>query len=231
MQEIFHKNIKESISAERLEAYCKDGADECTTFARYLWNMAVCESLYSPLQLAEIALRNAIHNALSLHYGAAAWYETAPLINYAEDEIGKAETKVLQRKRTFSPDDIVAELQFGFWTSLFGKAYKSSPIPAVILKHAIKNCLKSEKTIDAQKKRWDMIRELRNKVFQHERIIHWKDLKQQHEQLLGAIKWISDDLYELAITLDRFTAIYDSGIDPWKEKIRFHWPKTKEASK
>lgn len=124
MQENFHKNIKEGISAERLDAYCRDGAEECTTFARYLWNMAVCESLYSPLQMGEIALRN--------------------------------------------------------------------------------------------------------RVFHHERIIHWKDLKQQHEQLLGAIKWISDDLYELALVLDRFTPIYDAGIQPWKEKIRSHWPRTEE---
>lgn len=228
MQENFHKSIKESISTERFDAYCRDGADECTTFARYLWNMAVCESLYSPLQMGEIALRNAIHNALSLHYGTAAWYETAPLINYTRDEINKAKTKILQRKKTFLPGDIVAELQFGFWTSLFGNAYKNSPIPAVILKHALKNCYKSEKSIDAQKKRWDMIRELRNRVFHHERIIHWKDLEQQHEQLLGAIKWISDDLYELALVLDRFTPIYDTGIQPWKEKIRYHWPRTEE---
>jgi hypothetical protein len=226
MQELFYRNIKESISSERLEAYCKDGADECTTLARYLWNIAVCESLYSPLQIAEIALRNAIHNSLSTHFGSTEWYERTPLREYESDQIAKAKCQIKKSKKAFISGDIVAELQFGFWTSLFGNTYKSSPIPAVILKHAIKNCYKSEKSIDAQKRRWDMIRELRNRVFHHERIIHWKDLKQQHEQLLGAIKWISDDLYELAIALDRFKSIYSDGIQPWKEKIRFHWPKT-----
>jgi len=231
MQEIFHRNIKESVSAERLESYCKDGADECTTFARYLWNMAVCESLYSPLQIAEIALRNAIHNALSIRFNSSQWYDFAPLQPYAKDEIAQAKKRILQKKGAFSPGDIVAELQFGFWTSLLGKVYNNSPIPAAILKHAVKNCHKSEKNISAQKQRWDMIRELRNRVFHHERIIHWKDLKQQHEHLLFAIKWISNDLYDLTIVLDRFSATYDSGIIIWKDKIRYHWPKTEGAGK
>jgi len=53
------------LAEERLASYGGDGADAPTQLARYLWNMALCESLYSPLQLAEIALRNHLHEALT----------------------------------------------------------------------------------------------------------------------------------------------------------------------
>ena len=43
-------------------------ADPCATLARYLLNMALCESLYSPLQLCEIALRNAMNEELREEY-------------------------------------------------------------------------------------------------------------------------------------------------------------------
>jgi len=33
--------------------------------ARYLLNVALCESLYAPLHLCEIGLRNAIHRELT----------------------------------------------------------------------------------------------------------------------------------------------------------------------
>ena len=53
----FFTHIESILATERLDAYRQDGADEITTLSRYLLNMALCESLYSPLQFAEIALR------------------------------------------------------------------------------------------------------------------------------------------------------------------------------
>lgn len=44
------------------------------------------------------------------------------------------------------------------------------------------------KTLD---QRWKRIRDLRNRVFHHERILHWNDLDQQHAEILEAIYWIS----------------------------------------
>ena len=78
-----------------------------------------------------------------------------------------------------------------------------------------------------QEKRWDKIRLLRNRIFHHERIIHWKDLREQHKDLQETIEWVSPELKELSIKLDRFCDLYEAGIDPWKEKIRNHWPNEK----
>ena len=74
----YFSHLEEILATERLNAYRQDGANEITTFSRYLLNMALCESLYSPLQFAEIALRNAIHARLSARYGGADWYDKIP---------------------------------------------------------------------------------------------------------------------------------------------------------
>ena len=47
--------LESALAPERIDAYRQDGADPVLTMARYLLNMALCESLYSPLQIAELA--------------------------------------------------------------------------------------------------------------------------------------------------------------------------------
>lgn len=64
----YFSQLEKVLATERLDAYRQDGANEITTFSRYLLNMALCESLYSPLQFAEIALRNAIHAYFTDYY-------------------------------------------------------------------------------------------------------------------------------------------------------------------
>jgi len=57
MNNIFLKGLETALAVERLDAFRQDNANEVTTLSRYLWNMALCEALYSPLKMAEIALR------------------------------------------------------------------------------------------------------------------------------------------------------------------------------
>ena len=72
------------------------------------------------------------------------------------------------------------------------------------------------KTLD---QRWKRIRDLRNRVFHHERILHWNDLDQQHAEILEAIHWISPELAELAKTLDRYTQTRQAGLKPWIDPL------------
>ena len=72
------------------------------------------------------------------------------------------------------------------------------------------------------KQNLDRIRDLRNRIFHHERVIHWKDLGDKHALMLEVIRWSSTDLHKLAQTLDRFTEIHSAGIEPWKAKLQHH---------
>ncbi len=52
MNPAFFQQIETILATERLDAYRQDGVTQVVTLARYLWNMALCEALYSPLHTA-----------------------------------------------------------------------------------------------------------------------------------------------------------------------------------
>jgi hypothetical protein len=78
--------------------------------------------------------------------------------------------------------------------------------------------------------RWKRIRDLRNRVFHHERIIHWTDLDAQHTAILEVIGWITPELRQMVLALDRFSMIRQQGLNPWIEKIQQHWPNSSSRS-
>ncbi len=228
MQEEFYKKTERILSVERLGSYGKnDNADQCTVLSRYLWNMAICESLYSPLQLFEVGLRNAIHNRLKCLFGDN-WYENHdfPLTSFGASEVYKAKEKIKKHRQVETPGLVISELQFGFWTHMFEHHYEDNTkfLPKSI-KYVFPELEKKEHNRKKIKRILHEIRELRNKVFHHERIVYWQDLVEKHKTILEVISWISPELHEMAVALDRFSEIHDKGIDPWIEKIRDHWPK------
>ena len=69
-----------------------------------------------------------------------------------------------------------------------------------------------------------------NRVFHHERLIHWTDLDAQPAALLEVIHWASPELHQMAVVLDRYTALRRQGLNPWLETLRHHWPDPAPAS-
>ena len=54
MQEVFANSLLQSISESRFGPYRRPGTSEADGFARYLWNVALGESLYPVLQGLEV---------------------------------------------------------------------------------------------------------------------------------------------------------------------------------
>ena len=234
MDSIFFNKIQPALAAERLDAYRQDQAEPLVGLARYLWNMALCESLYSPLQMVEIALRNALQQSLENHFSSSQWYEVPAcwqlLTTSQQSQINEAKTNLKRQGKTPSPGRIVAELTFGFWTAFFNRRFAQNRDVVRFTVHAIPTAPKSHRNIRSLNQRFNQLRELRNRVFHHERIIHWADLDARHAAILETIGWISSELQELAIVLDRFSTIRKARIQPWLKKIRHHWPETAPLS-
>ena len=76
MQDKFLNRLQEGISRGRLEPYLNGKRSLQESFGLYLWNVALCESLYPCLNSIEIALRNAIHDAASSNFGDEYWFLT-----------------------------------------------------------------------------------------------------------------------------------------------------------
>jgi hypothetical protein len=217
----------DSQSEERfVKRYGGDQASPTTTLARYLLNLALCESLYSPLQLCEVALRNSLHQHLAHFVGREDWFDAPafPLTPWAVEEVRKAKDKI-SRTHPVTAGRVIAELQLGFWTSLFEAHYEQRTrfLPMGI-KAVFPRLPKSRHNRKELKRTLEEIRALRNRVFHHERILHWTDLDAKHAAILDVIGWVSPELHEMARALDRFTAIRREGLLPWIAKLGTHWP-------
>ncbi len=225
MNPAFFQSLETILAPERLDAYRQDRVPPATTLARYLWNMALCESLYSPLQMAEIALRNSLHQFLTARCQTTAWYDLITgLPQWQMDQLADARQKLAANGKVITPGRMVAELHFGFWTGFFNKAHARTGLGHALAGQALPHAPRAERDLRKLDARWKRIRDLRNRVFHHERIIHWTDLDAQHTAILEVIRWTSPELQQMAVVLDRFTTIRQQGLDPWLDKIRNHWP-------
>jgi hypothetical protein len=231
MNSAFFQKIEGILHTERIDAYRQDGADAKLTMARYSFNMALSESLYPALQFSEIALRNTIHQALTVRCGTDAWYDSpaSKLIPWQKDRVSDAKKSLENFGKLVTPGRMVAELNFGFWTGFFNKAHGQTGIGHHLAKKAFPHASPNERDLIRLGIRWKDIRDLRNRVFHHERILHWKDLDTRHQAILEIIGWMSPELHDLGGSLDRFSSIRRTGLKPWLSKLERHWPPSTNA--
>lgn len=225
MNPAFIQQIEDILHSDRIDAYRQDGVDHKSTLARYLLNMALSEALYPALQFSEIALRNTIHRELTVKCGTDAWYYApkARLTPWQQDKVKEAKRTLSSHNKPLTSGRIVAELNFGFWTGFFNKAHARTGIGSLLSKRAFPNAPTTEQVQAKLAKRWQTIRELRNRVFHHERILHWGDLDQRHQAIIEIIDWMSPELKEFTSALDRFTLVRQEGLTPWLEKLSNNW--------
>lgn len=128
MQENFGRRLRKAMSHERLEAYRARGAgdSDLNLFAHYAWNVALCESLYPALQGLEVALRNSIHDAASEVYRSEEWFSNPRAIPHQKEREAVQKAREVLAKEGKPPESgrIIAELSFGFWTSLLDVRYE-----------------------------------------------------------------------------------------------------------
>lgn len=225
MNPAFFQQVEAILATERLDAYRQDGVPPATTLARYLWNMALCESLYSPLQMAEIALRNSLHRSLAVRCHRPDWYDVITgLPQWQQAQLADARAQLTKNGKPVTPGRMVAELHFGFWTGFFNKSQAQTGLGHALAASAFPHAPRAERDLRKLDARWKRIRDLRNRVFHHERIIHWTDLDAQHAAILEVIGWASPELRQMAVALDRFTTIRQQGLAPWLDQVHHHWP-------
>ena len=222
MQADFTAKLEQALSSERLAAYRQrlehDG--NRNLFSHYAWNMALSESLYPALQTMEVTLRNSIHNAACHHFGRDNWYDNRAVIRYPHDvaALDKAKAMLIRQHKALDPDRIIAELNFGFWTSLLDKRYEQVLWPQLI-KTVFPYMPRRMRTRKVLSQRFHKIRQLRNRIFHHEPVWYWQDLPQQHEDILEAISWIEPAVKDLVMTIDRFPPIYQYGLQEIEQQL------------
>ena len=175
--------------------YPEENTDRFTV-RLYTWNTALSAAFYGPLQSLEITLRNAINERMMANFGRT-WYDKGGEIGLDKYSIEKIETakKYWERKKSgesYTIDDIIVELSFGFWTGLFINDDQETLWRSTLCE-AFPNG-KSDNNFDADgmRRRLKMIHALRNRIAHHEPILDW-DLEKCLTNILDVLGWICSD--------------------------------------
>lgn len=180
-------------SVKRLQTYYRllDGNKE-KALTYYLLNIEMSKSFYPMLSTVEIVLRNAIHNSCSAHFGTDRWmfHTNIPAIN---ERVEKALKKMNARQQAPTPDLLVAELTFGFWTSLFHK--RNAKHFWKPLMHIFPHIHAEEKQRDKISYRLELVRKFRNRVFHYEPVCNnLHALEKTYKAMTDILNWLNKDI-------------------------------------
>jgi len=155
----------------------------------YRWNMQASEAFYPALSCLEICFRNALDEQLRARYRRADWWVSARLASHHSDKVkGVSSDLVRWKGYAPSPDDIVAELSFGFWVALLSRRYdRHLWVPALHRAfpgyHGAREPLRDS---------FEAMSFFRNRVMHHEPI-HHRDLAADHAKIYRLLGYIEPD--------------------------------------
>lgn len=212
--------LQRALSTSRLEPYLSQSTqrDVDVALAPYLWNLALCESLYPSLHGIEVSLRNSIHDTASIKFSNEFWF-TSHLVGREKETIEKIGTDFSWRSIEATPGKYVSECNFGFWVSLFKSEYEHllwRSLIGEVFPHAPR-WSRERSTI---RSRLDGIRRLRNRVFHFEPVWRLPYLKQQHSDILETIGWINPAFRQMTEMVDRFPQIFDDGPASYQARLK-----------
>lgn len=188
--EAINASLLTTVSKERLTKYLEATSDDLPrALTLYEVNMRQSEAFYTPLQIVEVSLRNALHRSLSTYCETEFWFHDSSLSlnKQSSQKITDAMNYLKQRKQEFPAGAVVAELKFSFWVGLLGPGYD-----ATVWRDCLYRAFKTKMARDKVHGRFNAIRRFRNRVAHHEPIFT-VDLSAQHAEILEATDWICPD--------------------------------------
>lgn len=161
------------------------------------WNLEVAAAFVVPLNRLELALRNALHRSLTTRFSRPDWWRSAPLNENGRRKIAEAKQNLARlQRRPEAPDDVVAQLTFGFWVSLLsGRYHRTLWTPALhrVFPRAQRGALHQD---------YDNVRVLRNRIMHHEPI-HHRDLGADHATVYRLLWQLSPEVVDELEPRDR----------------------------
>lgn len=225
----YYASLRAALSNERLDKYKRDGdRTDAEALGRYFFNIAVCEALYPSLQGLEVALRNSLDAAITDRYGERWLTPTSVcLTRWDQDYVVAAEDRLAEQKGDeWGHPDLVAAMSFGFWVGLLSKNYDASThyhkgaFWPHLLKAAFPHIPKHKRDRANIEGFLTKTRRLRNRVFHHEPVWHYRDLVEQHDAIIEATGWMCPELAQAVSLFDRFPEVYGTGVEPYLAKVR-----------
>jgi hypothetical protein len=201
------QDVADALSLERFSRYLQwaEGSHS-RALDLYDLNTQVSESLYTPLQMLEVALRNRVHSVMrSARHDR--WFEDDDLlaVGVQRDQLAKAIQGVVGARKQPVAGRVVAALTFSFWTAMFSPVYEDlwqTTLHQVARRQTGKGLRRKDLAAPLAQ-----IRVLRNCVAHHEPILHW-DLPQHHAQMLEVTRWLSAAAADWCVAYSRFPTVH-----------------------
>ncbi len=201
------EHLEEALSLERFGRYqAWAGGDRARALELYALNTQLSETLYTPLQMLEVALRNRIHAVLSL-FIQPRWFEAPGFlaVSQQKEQVLEALGELARERKESTPGRVVAALTFSFWTTMLGTAYENlwqTDLHRIGRRHDGKGLRRKDLSGPLTP-----IRLLRNRIAHHEPILAW-DLPKHHAAMLRITGWLSPAAAVWCRSLDRFDQVH-----------------------
>jgi len=207
----FFDKLERVVSKPRFDSYKKNVSTNREALGRYIWNTSICESLYPSFQILEVGFRNAVHHEIAKSAKDQNWLinELSFLYEDEKEAIKSSKKSLMQRTGPITEDFLIAEMSFGFWTSLLDARYET--MWHKIIAEVFPNMPRAIRTRGEASKLMNTVRRLRNAALHHHSIWHWKDLQTQHDQIHTLIGWLCSSIAKMAQRTDRFPEVYNLG--------------------
>lgn len=153
----------------------------------YSYNVQLSADFYASMHMLEVALRNKVDEALTMAHGVG-WLDDHTLLTdaYQQGCVTQARASLQREGKAGTHSQMVAELNFGFWSSLFGR---SSSHLWITLRPIFRTT--GLKRADVAQKLRDL-RRLRNRIAHYEPILA-QPIVVLHQDTLNLTSWMSVD--------------------------------------
>lgn len=187
------------LSDARMSTYLTAANDDMgLALDLYGWNARVSAALLLPAHFAEVAVRNAVADALTDVYGDD-WINNAPFtlsLPSPSNVFNPRKNLQDERAKTSNPGKVIAELKFAFWQQMFTKRHDER-----VWKTQIETQFPRAEGMDAKQLRGhiyaelEVIRRLRNRIAHHEPIFS-RDLYSEFSRIFELIYLRSEEAAE-----------------------------------
>ena len=173
-----------SVSDERFDTYRRLAGGDQAGWDLYAANVAISGAFYAPLQTLEVTLRNAVDRELSARHPG--WLTGTSVLHGPElRQVADARERLTRQNKPHEHGRLVAELQFGFWTSLFANSYDTD-----LWRSALHRSFYPRQQRSNVHDMLDRLRTLRNRIAHHEPIVQ-RRLLDDHQRILDLLSWLS----------------------------------------
>ena len=196
-------DVEITLSSARLNRFIvPPNADKNLALRMSIWNMRLCEAFYLPIQLTEVAFRNAVMIPVVRKYGSA-WFEKKSFESFLPQRRKEELSRLVDRERdirgpAFTANHVVAGLSFGFWHNLTHENYKNY-LWANGLRNSFPNLPRTMELEDVYNIA-DRFRKFRNKIAHHYAIFDRSPVSEYQNmlKLLGLVckdtEWLCKEL-------------------------------------